>query len=239
MKRLVILTSLALLTILAVCATPVEAQDKQKKNDEIPLTPLEEFLRQARQTNPMNQASGASLFTSTAPGLFLFVDVKARHVNDIVTIQILEAASATNTANTNTEKAGSASLAMPSFFGIESKAGSLDFARLLQSNSNVNFAGQGATTRSGQLQAWLSARVLEVLPNGDLVIEGTKDVTINRERQSLSIRGVVRQRDVTPSNIVLSTSIAHMEVKFDGKGIISDANKPGWLHWLFTKILPF
>jgi flagellar L-ring protein FlgH len=103
----------------------------------------------------------------------------------------------------------------------------------------LNFAGQGSTTRSGQLQASLTARVCEVLPNGDLVIEGTKDVTVNRERQSLTIRGVIRTRDVSPYNVVFSTAISHMEVKFDGKGVVSDANKPGFLYWLLSKITPF
>ena len=80
----------------------------------------------------------------------------------------------------------------------------------------------------------MTARVCEVLPNGDLVLEGTKDVTVNRERQSLTIRGVIRTRDISPGNVVFSTAISHMEVKFDGKGIISDANKPGFLYWLIS-----
>ncbi len=58
-------------------------------------------------------------------------------------------------------------------------------------------------------------------------------MTINRERQSLTIRGVIRTRDISPGNVVISTAISHMEVKFDGKGIVSDANKPGFLYWLF------
>ena len=84
------------------------------------------------------------------------------------------------------------------------------------------------------MQAAISARVVEVFPNGDLAIEGTKEVTINGERQILTIRGLVRSRDVTPGNVVLSTAIANMEVEFDGKGMVADANKPGW----FFKIVP-
>ena len=77
------------------------------------------------------------------------------------------------------------------------------------------------------------------MPNGDLAIEGIKEVTINRERQILRIRGLVRSRDITPNNVVLSTGIANMEVIFDGKGIVSDANKPGFLYRFFTWITPF
>ena len=78
-----------------------------------------------------------------------------------------------------------------------------------------------------------------MFPNGDLGIEGTKEVTINRERQILRIRGVVRPRDITPNNVVLSTAIANMEVVFDGKGIVSDANKPGFLFRLLQWATPF
>ena len=75
--------------------------------------------------------------------------------------------------------------------------------------------------------------------NGDLVIEGKKEVTVNRERQILSIRGIVRSFDVAPTNVVMSTAIANMEVKFDGKGVVADANKPGWLFRLIQIITPF
>jgi flagellar L-ring protein precursor FlgH len=199
---------------------------------------LDEFLKQARSTEPIT-VRNPSLFSPTAPNLFLFRDVKARAVNDIVTIQIVENASATNSANTSTQKGGDVSISAPGLFGLESGASALNFARLLETGSELNFTGTGATSRSGNLQAWLTARVTEVLPNGDLVLEGTKDVTINRERQSLAIRGVVRARDVSPGNVVLSTAISHMEVTFDGKGIVASANKPGFLYWLLSKITPF
>jgi flagellar L-ring protein precursor FlgH len=171
--------------------------------------------------------------------VFLFRDVKARSVNDIITIQIVESSTAKNSANTATEKGGSANIGFPALFGLEGRTTALDLARVFSANSSVNFDGSGSTSRYGELQAWLTARVVEVLPNGDLVIEGTKDVTINRERQSLSVRGVIRTRDLSQNNVVPSTAVAHMEVKFDGKGIVSDANKPGFLHWLLTKIAPF
>ena len=87
----------------------------------------------------------------------------------------------------------------------------LNFANILSGSSALNFAGQGSTSRTGQLQAYVSSRVMQVFPNGDLALEGVKEVTINRERQVLRLRGVVRQRDITPGNVVLSTAIANME----------------------------
>lgn len=185
------------------------------------------------------QQTPGSLYSDSAPNLFLFRDFKARNVNDILTIQINESSTASNSANTSTKKEGDVSVKAPALGGLEAGASALNFANILSAASALNFAGQGSTSRTGQLQAFVSARVTQVLPNGDLIIEGTKEVTINRERQILRIRGIVRPRDVTPNNVVLSTAIANMEVLFDGKGIVSDANKPGFLFRLLRWITPF
>lgn len=185
------------------------------------------------------QAPGGSLYSDSAPNLFLFRDFKARSVNDILTIQINESSTASNSANTSTTKESDISLKAPSLGGLERRLPGVNFADLLSGSTALNFAGQGTTSRTGQLQAFVSARVVEVFPNGDLGIEGVKEVTINRERQVLRIRGIVRRRDVTPNNVVLSTAIANMEVVFDGKGIVSDANKPGFLFRLIQWVTPF
>jgi len=182
---------------------------------------------------PAIAQNNASLYSDTASNLFLFRDLKARNVNDIVTIVIVENSTASNSANTSTQKKGDVTAAVPGFLGIKTPA------IPLTASSALDFSGQGSTTRSGQLNASLSARVVQVMPNGDMVIEGTKQVTINREHQLLTVRGTVRQYDLSPTNVVLSTALANMEVNFDGKGIISDANKPALLFKIFKYILPF
>jgi flagellar L-ring protein precursor FlgH len=179
------------------------------------------------------QGANPSLYSDVTPNLFLFRDVRARNVNDIITINVLENSSATNSANTSTQKKGDVSLAAPSLFGIKTPA------NLLQANSGLDFAGTAATTRTSQFTDSISARITQVLPNGDVAIEGTKQVTINGEHQVLKVRGLVRQYDIAANNVVLSTAIANMEVVFDGKGIVSDANKPALLSRIFKYILPF
>jgi flagellar L-ring protein FlgH len=185
------------------------------------------------------QNPGGSLYSDTAPNAFLFRDFKARNVSDILTIQINESATASNSAKTDTKKESDITLKAPALGGLEKTTSAINFANLLSTASALNFAGQGSTSRAGQLQAFVSARVSEIYPNGDLAIEGTKEVTINRERQILRIRGIVRQKDITPNNVILSTAIANMEVVFDGKGIVSDANKPGFLFRLLQWMTPF
>ena len=178
-------------------------------------------------------AQSGAIYSDASPNLFLFRDLRARNVNDIVNILIVENSTATNSANTSTQKKGDVSAGIPSFLGIKTNPNPLT------ASSGLDFSGQASTSRTGQLNASLSARVVQVMPNGDLVIEGTKQVTINREHQLLTVRGIVRQYDVSPTNVVLSTSIANMDVNFDGKGIISDANKPALLYKIFKYILPF
>ena len=232
MRSLRIIPLLVLFVALTCARSLSAAQDDR-------ISPLEEYLRQARASGPAAVPDGPSLFSPAASNLFLFVDVKARNVNDIVTIQILENATASNSANTSTDRDGEANTSAPSFFGLEQGASALNFTSILQALSDLSFSGQGTTSRTGSLTASLSARVVEVLPNRDLVLEGAKQVTINQESHILTLRGVVRPRDVSPNNLVLSTSIAHMEVKFDGKGVVTDANKPGFFYRLFRLITPF
>jgi len=187
----------------------------------------------------LQNADPSSLFSANAPGLNLFRDVKARNVGDILTIRVVENASATNTATTATQKKGDVSLNAPAMFGLEHGNSTLNFNNMLQAAGGLNFNGTGSTTRSGQLQAEISARVLQVLQNGDIRIEGTKIVTINGEKQTLTIVGLVRSYDVSPGNIVASTAIANMEVKYDGKGVVADANKQGWFYKFYKVISPF
>jgi flagellar L-ring protein precursor FlgH len=185
------------------------------------------------------QNANPSLYSDSNANLFLFRDLKARSVGDILTIRIVESATATNSANTSTQRSGDVSVSAPALAGLEKGASALNFSNILQGGSAINFAGNGTTSRSGQLEAFVSARVTEVLPNGDLMIEGVKEVVVNRERQILSIRGIVRSYDVAPTNVVLSTALANMEVQFNGRGVVSDANRPGWFARILQIIAPF
>jgi flagellar L-ring protein precursor FlgH len=180
-----------------------------------------------------------SLFSADSPNLFLYRDQKARSVGDIVTIQVVETATATNSATTATQKKGDVTLGAPALGGLEKGTSALNFSNILQASGGINFNGTGSTSRTGQLQAAISARIVEVLPNGDMRLEGNKEVAINGERQILTIRGLVRVKDVSPNNQVLSTSIADMAVLFNGKGVVADANRPGWLYKVFRVITPF
>ena len=227
-----------LLACWVLCGAVMPALAEKKSNNVVAKS-LEEYVRQARSSQTPLQTAEGSLYSDAGLNSYLFTDLKARRVNDILTIRVIESTTASSGADTNATRKSSTSLAIPNFFGLESHTGSVPLANLVTANSDSAFAGEGATNRQGRLSALLSARVREVLPNGDLVIEGIKELKVNSERQTLTLFGVVRTRDIAPNNVVPSTAIANMQVQLDGKGVVSDHLNPGWLYRVLTKVWPF
>jgi flagellar L-ring protein FlgH len=163
----------------------------------------------------------------------LFSDQRAIKVDDILTVQIIESAKANTDAKTSTDKEQSAS--------VESSGG-IGSLRLIPSfgasaGSKVSHSGQGGTSREGSLVAVISARVLKVLDNGNLIIEGTKTVEINEEKGLIKISGTVRPRDIQQNNVILSSSIADAQITYSGKGTVAEAHRPGLImriiNWIF------
>jgi flagellar L-ring protein FlgH len=189
--------------------------------------------------NPqMNYASG-SLWQASSGGLA--EDMKARRRGDIITVVISEQASASKQASTATSRASSASAGVPNFLGLE-KTGIknwFDLSNLLNASFASKFDGSGSTSRQETLQATISAKVLEVIPNGNLLIEGRRNVKVNNEDQIIVLTGTVRSRDVSADNTVNSALIADARINYSGKGIISDRQHPGWLMNIVDKLWPF
>ncbi len=167
----------------------------------------------------------------------LLGDLRARRVNDLVTIRIVENVSAQGSADSNLDKNSSTAASVPKLFGLESKyPGFLDPTSLATMGANTAFKGSGSTTRSGLLTAVLTARVAEVLPNGDLGVEGVREIDINGDRQVLVLTGVVRPSDVGPGNVVASTAVGQMRVRYFGRGLMKDNLAPGLIVRILNKI---
>jgi flagellar L-ring protein FlgH len=165
-----------------------------------------------------------------------FADVKARNVGDIVTINVVESASASKNAATKTSRASDLSA---SWAGVLAKM----TGGWVGSDQSVNFAnnfdGQGATTRSSTLNTYITATVIHVFPNGNLAIQGTRQVQVNNENQYINIQGVIRPTDISANNIVLSTFISDAKIELSGQGAVSDKQKPGWLARILDWVWPF
>ena len=163
----------------------------------------------------------------------LFSDIKAHQVGDILTVNIYENTQATNKTETKTEKSSDAS--------VEGGPGSgfFDFIPLFgaSASSSNSFDGKGENLRNRNLRAKMSVTVVAVKENGDLVIEGSRTVGISTDKETLTLTGVVRQRDVKADNSIDSWLIADAEINYRGKGSISSGSRPGpimrFLNWLF------
>ena len=114
-------------------------------------------------------------------------------------------------------------------FGAASVSGSM----------TSDFKGDGTTSRSGDLTAFITCRVTEVLPNGNLRIVGTREILVNHENQVIVLSGVIRPRDINDQNIIASRFIADAKIAYSGSGIIDDRQRPGWLANILDIVWPF
>lgn len=183
----------------------------------------------------------------------LFLDTKARNIGDIVTIEISESSKATNKANTTTGRDSSLSAGIDSLFGIENwwqdkvlRALGTDMPKVnpfgaasVKGNMTSDFKGDGTTSRSGDLTAFITCRVTEVLPNGNLRIVGTREILVNHENQVIVLSGVIRPRDINDQNIIASRFIADAKIAYSGSGIIDDRQRPGWMANMLDAVWPF
>jgi len=170
-------------------------------------------------------------------------DLKARRRGDIITIVISETASASKEAKTGTSRDSSLSAGMPHLLGLENtgiiKNNFADLAKIISASSNSSFKGAGSTSRQENLNATITARVIDVQANGNLMIEGRRNIKVNEEDQIIVLEGIVRARDITPDNTVNSIFVADARISYSGRGIVSDQQSPGWLMNIFNKIWPF
>lgn len=190
---------------------------------------------------PETPATPGSLWTNTQGGLLY--DVKGRQVGDIVTVAIFERASASKEASTSAGRKSSATAGISRLFGLEKSIStinsSIDPERLISANYENNFQGSGSTSRKEDLVATITTQVVEVLPNGNLRIDGSKNVIVNNEEQIIRLAGIVRQADVSAGNVVDSKHILDARIAYTGKGVISDKQRQGWLVRVLDNITPF
>lgn len=195
---------------------------------------MQEYLQSARLA-AQPTATAAAPDSSWMTGLF--GDLRAHRVNDLVTINVVETLSAVGSADSTLDKNSKGSAGVPSLFGVESKfPGFLDPSSLASIGASTTFKGSGSTARSGSLSAVLTARIAEVLPNGDLAVEGVRELDINGDRQIIVLTGVVRTADIGPGNVVPSTAIGQMRIRYFGRGLMKDNLNPGWLVRVLNKI---
>ncbi len=233
--------SLRIATLLFVCAALCAASSPKKKKTAPPEpSPLDKYINDAYRDYKSPDAAPPPGSTWSQNALFsnLGMDLRASRVDDLVTIVVSETFSAVATGNVKTQRQSTAKSNIAQLAGITKATGPL--ANLLNANSQNQLQGTGETSRGAVLNANLSARVTHVLPNGYLVIEGTKRVQVSSENQVVTVRGVIRPVDLDLTNSISSNRIAQMEIQVSGKGVIGDSvRRPNILYRILLGLLPF
>jgi flagellar L-ring protein precursor FlgH len=233
------MTIIRLIPILLCLSGSALAATKNNKPPQ--MTPLDKYIEEAMsrpETQPP-QTSPGSLWSPQSRLLAVGSDLRSTQVDDLVTIVVTESASAVAQGTTKTQRQSSLDSSIGAIGGLKSPTAAA-LQNLAKMSTQSQLDGQGATTRSTQLSTILSARITQVLPNGYLVVQGSKDVVVNSERQEVTIRGIVRPFDLSSGNTVRSDQIAQLELKINGKGAIGDAvRRPFILYRLLMGLLPF
>ncbi|MDA8088969.1 MAG: flagellar basal body L-ring protein FlgH [Nitrospiraceae bacterium] len=217
---------------LAACATVPK----------LPPAPPKYVYKENSRIKPSHYANN-SLWTDQAS---LYEDLRARRLNDLVTINVLENITGSGQANTKTSRDSSLNASVTGFFGAPLNAGLSNlfgngntFSPSVAGSMQDSYKGAGETDRAGTLVGTITAEVVEVLPNGNLVLESRKEITINNEKQMLIFQGIARPTDIASDNTISSSRIAGAKVYFVGDGVVQEKQAQGWLVRLLDRVWPF
>lgn len=174
----------------------------------------------------MDQAQAISLYGDGGRGGNMFVDRKAHQVGDILTIIISERTTTTLSKSTDNSKSGQQTLGA----GV----GWLDFFKATSANQNDKFTATGNATSSNRYAANITVTVVDVLDNGNLVVEGKQSIWQNKNEEKITISGIIRPDDIGVNNTIPSTKVADATIKFDGKGPLNAKQRQGILTQIFN-----
>ncbi len=191
-------------------------------------------------------ATAGSIWPGETSRNSLFQDMRARQVGDIVTVEISEKTSAIKEASTSTSRKATDDIAIAKMLGLPLdlkiknflSAGN-PFSPEVSSSYDSKFDGAGTTKRSGELSATIATRVVDILANGNMILEGKKDTIVNNEAQYIVLTGIVRPEDIMDNNTVTSNLLSDARIEYSGKGVLADGQSPGWLRRILDNVWPF
>jgi len=208
--------------LLGLAALPAEAARTSKKNS--PARLRSDYIARLKEQDPQTPSYTVGSLWSPGGDLDdLSIDYKARKMNDTLVILVAVQTTAAQDANVNSARA------FQTASGITGLAGDINtkgLNPLFNANSNTTLKGSGATDSSTTFTTSLTGQVIAVLPSGNLVVEAQRKIFMNNQHEDVTIRGVVRPRDIGPNNTVSSAALSNLEVEMKGKGIIADSTRP-------------
>ncbi len=174
-----------------------------------------------------------SLWVDNSPYTASYGDRRAREVGDLLTVLVVESSEASREASTGVSRDTSVAAGTSSFLG----SGMLD-PDVNASVSN-SFKGTGSTRTREALRTRVSARIVDVLDDGNLVVEGRRQVKVNQDTQFLFVRGIARPEDISSDNTITSVALADAQILYGGKGLLANQQRPGWMYRILDVVLPF
>jgi len=203
-----------------LAAAPCGLADTNPKQDSQQIRA--DYVARMQRQMPANQEIGTlgSLYLPSGALTDMVADYKARRVDDVVTLVVFENTTAQSTGDVATQRATTTSAAITALPG-KLKTGGVN--PLFGANSSNQLTGKGETSAGSNVTTTLSARVIALLPNGDMVVEAERRVDINSQHETMVVRGVLRPGDVGPNNTAPSTALANLEIELKGKGVVSDS----------------
>jgi flagellar L-ring protein precursor FlgH len=159
-------------------------------------------------------------------GMSLFSDVSAMRVGDLITVILQESTAASKSVSTSTSKESEMDLPGPTLMGLPVTVGGTEvFSGAV--GQTRDFSGSGDTSQSNSLSGRITVVVSEVLPNGNLIVQGEKRLSINQGSEHIKVAGIVRPADIRSDNSILSSSLANASIIYGGEGTLADASSPG------------
>jgi flagellar L-ring protein precursor FlgH len=243
--RRALLAAAFLLPTLAACSSVHEAIDGPKMG---PMAYPAMLVGQTQPTLessrlPPPQAPTANSLWRTGARTF-FNDQRAGRVGDILTVLVTVNDSAKTSNTTNTGVTTSNAMGVPNFFGLESSIGKIlpggfDPSKMITTNTANASQGTGGINRAEQMSLTIAAVVTQVLPNGNMVIQGTQEIKTNDDLRQLTVAGIVRPEDISSSNTILSSQIAEARINYGGRGDIASVQKTPAGTALLQRFWPF
>jgi flagellar L-ring protein precursor FlgH len=185
---------------------------------------------------PAPSVANGAIYQTKNSSRTLFEDFRARNIGDTITVNLSEQTAASKTSNSAAEKQGALGFAVPTLTGLPGK--SLQGAAITATSDN-KFGATGSATNNNNFTGTITVTVIDVYPNGNLLVSGEKQIGINQGSEYIRFSGVVSPAFIAAGNQITSTQVADARIEYRGAGYIDDTQKPGFVQRLLLQILPF
>jgi flagellar L-ring protein precursor FlgH len=233
---LVISLSLSASSLLRAQTSAAHKMSESKPN--VAAASLSSYLERVRTENSNIQAAPGSIWTDSGRFTRMVTDVRAMRPHDLISVVVSESLAASTDGTVKNSRASNANSAISGLIGTLHAGNALQ--NLISQTSSSGLNAQGTSATNSSLSTTFGGQVIDVLPNGMLVIEAARQVEFSQQTQTIVLRGLVRPEDISQQNQVLSTAISSLELEVRGKGIIDDyTHRQNILVRLLQKVLIF